>query len=96
MNRKTHLPGLIRCPQSDSNRHWTDFKSAASANWAMGARRRMYRASAGSGASHPPKLAKIRSCVPGALRVESARRAHIYWFTVTAQMTPQCRPTGAC
>jgi hypothetical protein len=26
-----------RCPQSDSNRHWTDFKSAASANWAMGA-----------------------------------------------------------
>jgi len=31
----------IRCPQSDSNRHWTDFKSAASANWAMGARRPM-------------------------------------------------------
>jgi hypothetical protein len=27
------------CPQSDSNRHWTDFKSAASANWAMGAQR---------------------------------------------------------
>jgi hypothetical protein len=25
------------CPQSDSNRHLTDFKSAASANWAMGA-----------------------------------------------------------
>src|SRR5699024_10809459 len=23
-------------PQSGSNRHWTDFKSAASANWAMG------------------------------------------------------------
>lgn len=29
---------LIRwCPQSDSNRHCADFKSAASANWAMGA-----------------------------------------------------------
>ena len=26
-----------RCPQSDSNRHLADFKSAASANWAMGA-----------------------------------------------------------
>lgn len=25
------------CPQSDSNRHLADFKSAASANWAMGA-----------------------------------------------------------
>jgi hypothetical protein len=25
------------CPQSDSNRHWADFKSAASADWAMGA-----------------------------------------------------------
>ena len=25
------------CPQSDSNRHCADFKSAASANWAMGA-----------------------------------------------------------
>lgn len=31
----------LACPQSDSNRHWADFKSAASANWAMGARRRM-------------------------------------------------------
>lgn len=30
-------PALHRCPQSDSNRHWADFKSAASANWAMGA-----------------------------------------------------------
>jgi hypothetical protein len=29
----------IMCPQSDSNRHLTDFKSAASANWAMGAAR---------------------------------------------------------
>ena len=28
---------LSQCPQSGSNRHWTDFKSAASANWAMGA-----------------------------------------------------------
>src|SRR5690606_3343343 len=27
----------IRCPQSDSNRHCADFKSAASANWAIGA-----------------------------------------------------------
>lgn len=27
----------IECPQSDSNRHLADFKSAASANWAMGA-----------------------------------------------------------
>ena len=27
-----------RCPQSGSNRHCADFKSAASANWAMGAR----------------------------------------------------------
>ncbi len=26
-----------QCPQSDSNRHLADFKSAASANWAMGA-----------------------------------------------------------
>lgn len=26
-----------RCPQSDSNRHLTDFKSVASADWAMGA-----------------------------------------------------------
>ena len=25
------------CPQTDSNRHCADFKSAASANWAMGA-----------------------------------------------------------
>ena len=33
----THLPGAFPCPQSDSNRHWADFKSAASANWAMGA-----------------------------------------------------------
>ena len=30
---------VTRCPQSDSNRHCADFKSAASANWAMGARR---------------------------------------------------------
>lgn len=35
------LPADVPCPQSDSNRHWTDFKSAASANWAMGARRRI-------------------------------------------------------
>ncbi len=28
---------LTWCPQSDSNRHLADFKSAASANWAMGA-----------------------------------------------------------
>ena len=36
------LPGrpAFTCPQSDSNRHWADFKSAASANWAMGARQR--------------------------------------------------------
>ena len=27
-----------QCPQSDSNRHLADFKSAASADWAMGAR----------------------------------------------------------
>jgi hypothetical protein len=27
----------FQCPQSDSNRHCADFKSAASANWAMGA-----------------------------------------------------------
>jgi hypothetical protein len=25
------------CPQWDSNPHWADFKSAASADWAMGA-----------------------------------------------------------
>ena len=35
------LACCFSCPQSDSNRHWTDFKSAASANWAMGARRRI-------------------------------------------------------
>lgn len=29
--------GRLWCPQSDSNRHLADFKSAASANWAMGA-----------------------------------------------------------
>lgn len=29
--------GRSGCPQSDSNRHLADFKSAASANWAMGA-----------------------------------------------------------
>lgn len=29
--------GEISCPQSDSNRHFADFKSAASANWAIGA-----------------------------------------------------------
>ena len=29
------------CPQSDSNRHWADFKSAASANWAIGAKHRL-------------------------------------------------------
>lgn len=28
---------MCGCPQSDSNRHLADFKSAASANWAMGA-----------------------------------------------------------
>ncbi len=33
----TYLTTQSWCPQSDSNRHWTDFKSAASANWAMGA-----------------------------------------------------------
>ena len=31
----TALP--LKCPQADSNRHCADFKSAASANWAMGA-----------------------------------------------------------
>jgi integrase len=30
-----------RCPHWDSNPDWADFKSAASANWAMGARRRI-------------------------------------------------------
>ena len=34
---KTSLPSCSLCPQSDSNRHCADFKSAASANWAMGA-----------------------------------------------------------
>ena len=29
---------IIACPQWDSNPHWTDFKSAASANWAIGAK----------------------------------------------------------
>ena len=33
------------CPQSDSNRHCADFKSAASANWAIGARRSRARES---------------------------------------------------
>jgi hypothetical protein len=32
-----------KCPQSDSNRHLADFKSAASANWAMGASGTAYR-----------------------------------------------------
>ncbi len=31
------LAALSLCPQWDSNPHWADFKSAASANWAMGA-----------------------------------------------------------
>ncbi len=35
--RPAHLAAPTECPQSDSNRHLADFKSAASANWAMGA-----------------------------------------------------------
>jgi hypothetical protein len=36
---RSRQPSHVRtlCPQSDSNRHCADFKSAASANWAMGA-----------------------------------------------------------
>ena len=37
--RLRQLTAVQWCPQSDSNRHWADFKSAASANWAIGARR---------------------------------------------------------
>lgn len=36
-NRSVLDPHGLQCPQSDSNRHCADFKSAASANWAMGA-----------------------------------------------------------
>ena len=28
---------LVWCPRCDSNAHWTDFESAASADWATGA-----------------------------------------------------------
>ena len=29
--------GQTLCPRCDSNAHWTDFESAASADWATGA-----------------------------------------------------------
>ena len=51
-----HLRGVIQCPQSDSNRHCADFKSAASANWAMGAspdRRDMRHLTQGSSTTWP-------------------------------------------
>lgn len=31
------------CPQWDSNPHWIDFKSTASADWAMGATRNYFK-----------------------------------------------------
>jgi hypothetical protein len=38
-DRHPHLPVRTPCPHWDSNPDWTDFKSAASADWAMGAQR---------------------------------------------------------
>ena|GEM_PF-3536040 len=46
------LSVLDLCPQSDSNRHLADFKSAASANWAIGAPQ--------ASVVSPPALPEIR------------------------------------
>ena len=63
------LPGLPQCPQSDSNRHCADFKSAASANWAMGAvpvRHILSSSTAWPRVGHPaPGVPMRRGCGPG-------------------------------
>jgi len=44
MNPGTHNADIVltQYPQWDSNPHWIDFKSIASADWAMGAQTQCY------------------------------------------------------